>query len=249
MCASINQKLIVHEESYKKKNLVSIIHQQRLKLLHRLFQQYVSYSSESWADFGCSNGFIIEQIVNSGKFQFSKIIGFDHKVELLQLAREKDIPNSEFRSMNLNEIHENIEEKFDVVTCFETLEHVGDYKTAFTNLFNHLGKKGKLIITIPNETFLPGLLKFWGRMAVRRRPYENFFEKQNIWKYNWYLLTNRYIDIFRESGQPGYGPHLGFDYRKFSEHVREKYLATDCLNLIEKRFTGMGMNVVFVFQK
>ena len=38
------------------------------------------------------------------------------------------------------------------------------------------------------------------------------------------LLRNDFIDGFRKPHQPGYGPHLGFDYRKFEDYIKENFI-------------------------
>jgi len=244
----MNQNFIVHEKIYQKKNLVSLIHKSRLQAIRKLFEKHISVSEITWADFGCSNGFITEEIVRANSFNFSKIVGYDHLEGLLELARAKKIPNTEFKYFNLNEVS-NVAERFDLVTCFETLEHVGDLENAFMNLFNHLGKKGTLIITVPNETGFIGLIKFLGRLAVRRNPYRDFFFKMSYYRYMKYLLRNEFIDIFREPNQPGYGPHLGFDYRKLEEYLKNKYLKNKKLDLRDKFFSDLKMNVAYVLIK
>jgi len=45
----------------------------------------------------------------------------------------------------------NNDRKFDLITCFETIEHVEDYKGAIKNLYNNLKPGGKLLISSPNR--------------------------------------------------------------------------------------------------
>ncbi len=244
----MKENLVIHERSYKKKGLISLVHKSRLQAIHGMFERHVMpHSMKSWADFGCSNGFIAEEILKTKKYRFTRIVGFDHTEELLAFAREKRIPNTEFRYVDLNEVRP-VTEQFDVVTCFETLEHVGNPRNAFVNLVNHLEKNGVLIITLPNETGLTGLVKFLGRLLVRRNPYEGFFDDQSSLKYLGCLLRNDVIDGFRKPNQPGYGPHLGFDYRTFEQYIQETYIKSNQLRVIERRFTRFKMNVMLVFR-
>jgi 2-polyprenyl-3-methyl-5-hydroxy-6-metoxy-1,4-benzoquinol methylase len=243
----MNQNLIIQEKNYKMKNIVSLIHNNRLQSIHRVLEKHVLSSVKSWADFGCNNGFIIEEIVKANKYQFLKIVGYDHVEGLLELARKKNIPNAVFKCFDLNEV-DKVEDCFDLVTCFETLEHVGNFKNAFINLLNHLDEKGVLIITVPNETGFIGLIKFLGRIAVRRKLYHDFFDNQKYFNYMRYLIRNDFIDSFRKSNQTSYS-HLGFDYRKLEEYIEEKFIENKQLNLIEKYFTALKMNIIFVFKR
>ncbi len=245
----MNQNLLIHEATYKKRSFASLIHRDRLQAICKMFDKYIPVSEISWADFGCSNGFILEEVVRSNRFKFSKIVGYDHEESLLELARAKKIPNAEFKYFDMNEVLDNVAERYDLVTCFETLEHVGKIENAFITLFNHLDTNGLMIITVPNETGFTGLIKFLGRLVVRRNPYHDFFSNQSPYRYMKCLLRNDFIDGFRKPDQPAYGPHLGFDYRKLEEYIREKYLRSKELELIEKLFTVLKMNVVYVFRK
>tara|TARA_Y100000590_G_scaffold336463_1_gene383138 strand:- start:69 stop:809 length:741 start_codon:yes stop_codon:yes gene_type:complete len=243
-----SNKLLNHEDTYKKKNLVSLIHKNRLNMIVKLFRKYVPSSSIKWADFGCSNGFIAESIEKSSRFDFIKIVGYDHKKELLELALKKNIPNATFKYCDLNKIL-NVEEKFNMVTCFETLEHVGDYYNAIINLFNHLDKDGMMIIAVPNEVGLIGLFKLLSRPIIRRNVYEDFFSNLSYFTYIKYLLTNDYIDIFRLPDKEGYGPHLGFDFRRMESYIDKNFIRENKLTLIDKKFTTFKMNVVYVLKK
>jgi len=242
----MSQDLLVHETTYKQKNLASLIHRDRLRVIRRVFQKYVPPAAGSWADFGCSNGFIVEAVVKTRGSSFTRIVGHDHKDELLALARQKNIPNVEFRLFNLNEIGDTVE-RFDVVTSFETLEHVASYQTAFVNLYNHLNDGGVLIVTVPNEIGFPGLAKFVGRMALRRNAYPGFFSDRGRMDYAKTLVTGGPIEAFRRPSPGGYGPHLGFDYRRLDDFVKEGFISTGKLVLAKVFFSALKMNVVYVF--
>ena len=45
-------------------------------------------------------------------------------------------------------------EYFDVIICTEVIEHIGDYKSAITEMKRLLKKNGLLILSFPNETNL-----------------------------------------------------------------------------------------------
>jgi 2-polyprenyl-3-methyl-5-hydroxy-6-metoxy-1,4-benzoquinol methylase len=244
----MSQDLLVHETTYKKKNLASLIHRDRVRVIRRVFSRHVPDTAGSWADFGCSNGFIIEAVVKTRAGSFPRIVGYDHKEELLALARQKNIPNAEFRLFNLNEIGDAVE-RFDVVTSFETLEHVASYQTAFVNLHNHVNDGGALIVTVPNEIGFPGLAKFVGRMALRRNAYPGFFDDRSPIDYVRALITRGPIESFRRPSPGGYGPHLGFDYRRLEVFVQEGFISTGKLSATDVFFSGMRMNVVFVFKR
>ena len=240
--------VLVHEESYKKPTLISWAHRKRLTTIFELFRKYTTANQVSWADFGCSNGFIIEEIVRSTEFPFERICGYDHKEELLDLGRAKNIPRTTFQFIDMNQ-PATPDSTFDLVTCFETLEHVGDYRNAVHCLYAYLNAGGRLFIVVPNETALPGLVKFIGRMLARRRPYGEFFQNKSRLSYFKRLLLNQSIEGFREPGQPGYGPHLGFDYRSLRDFVRSDFIDEGKLEEIAQFYTFLHLNHVMILQK
>ena len=244
----MSQDLLVHETTYKQKNLASLIHRDRLRVIRRVFQKYVPPAAGSWADFGCSNGFIVEAVVKTRGSSFTRIVGHDHKDELLALARQKNIPNVEFRLFNLNEIGDTVE-RFDVVTSFETLEHVASYQTAFVNLYNHVNDGGVLIVTVPNEIGFTGLAKFLSRLALQRNAYAGFFDDRSPIDYVRALIARGPIESFRRPSPGGYGPHLGFDYRRLDDFVQEGFISTGKLAVTDVFFSALKMNVVSVFTR
>ena len=64
-----------------------------------------------------------------------------------------------------------------------------------------------------------------------------------------HLVTNDFIDGFRKPNQPGYGPHLGFDYRRMEDFLEERFFKNGELELVEKSFTGFRMNLIYVLRK
>lgn len=244
----MSQDLLIHERTYKKRNLASRVHRDKLRVIRKVFRKYVPPSAQSWADFGCSNGFIIESLGKHAGRRFPRVVGYDHKQDLLALARAKNISNAEFKCFDLNEISDAVA-RFDAVSCFETLEHVANYRAAFVNLYNHVNDGGVLIVTVPNETGLVGLVKFVGRMTVRKKPYEGFFDDRSRIDYVKSLITRESIEHFRRPSPRGYGPHLGFDYRELREFANEGFLAPAKLELTNEFFSGMKTTVVFVFKR
>lgn len=245
--ATQRAKLFVHENSYKR-GLVSKIHQNRLAVLQELFLRYVPESAKSWADFGCSNGFIIERFLQSGHFEFQTVCGYDHVRELLEIAARK-VPSGTFHHIDLNTEHPFQENQFSVVSCFETLEHVGNYPNALETLVNATETDGLIFISVPNEVGLPGIIKYTGRSLLRRNAYGDFFDEKSPWCYLRDLVLDKPISSYREPGRPGYGPHLGFDYRELRKYIQQSYLESGRLILLEEHFTRIRMNVTWVLKK
>ena len=245
---SMNTNLYKHEVSYTRKNLISVIHNSRLKTILNIFKKHIDQDSLSWIDFGCSNGFIIDQIQKRSKIKFSEIKGLDHSKDLIDLAVNKNIPNTNFALYDLNTVDSsNLE--FDIVSCFETLEHVGSVKNAFKNLYNHLKPNGTLIITVPNEIGLIGLIKFAGRYFVRKNPYKDFFNSKSWLNYCFDLITKKDIYKYRDKNKKVHGPHLGFDYRQLENFIIDEYVNTNKIKFVKKYLTIFNSNVVYILKR
>ncbi|UCH85043.1 MAG: class I SAM-dependent methyltransferase [Candidatus Latescibacterota bacterium] len=241
-----------HEESYKGRGITPYIHRKRLKLIFGLFESLDAPAGGSLADFGCSNGYILS-LFRGTVFpnEDRKLVGFDHSEELLALARAREIPNAEFYRADLNslELDPRWREHFDIVTCFETIEHTGNSANAFQNLYAACKVGGVVLVSMPNEKGLPGLAKFLGRKILRKDPYGDFFDDSSEWAYFWRLMANQPLDVFRSPGREAWGPHLGFDWENFATHVAATYIETGKLELRSKRRSFLKLNLFFAYRK
>ncbi len=242
--------MFTHEQTYKGINPVSLIHRSRLKSILRLFHHIPLKQQGTLADFGCSNGFILEELqkhVLSGKEY--RYVGYDHAKELLKLAKQRRLKNTSFEYIDLNKVKSYWHEQYDIATCFETLEHTGDFRNAFITIYHATQANGYILISIPNEKGIPGLLKFFGRKMVRKNPYADFFPNQNEATYVKHLLLNKPIDIFRQPEAEGWGPHLGFDWKVFEDFIRDDFLNKNKLVILKKIKIFGGFNFLYLFKK
>ncbi len=239
----------IHSKTYTELKPENIIHTTRLKRLLGLLRSLKVGKQGKWADFGCSEGFILEIIRKDVVPAEWNLYGFDFMGDLLDLARQRNIANATFAKFDLNTVCSNPEIKFNVVTCFETMEHVGNYKHAVDNLVGHTAKDGWLVISVPNETGLPGLMKFLGRIALRKNPYGDFFNEKSMASYIASLLFYRNIEVFRDSHATEWSVHLGFDYRNMFQYIYRNHIQSGALRLIRKETTFFGFNQIFILQK
>lgn len=143
---------------------------------------------------------VISRLISAGS-----TVGFDRTDNLIY-AKE-NYPAYTFQYIDLSEI--NTIDKFNLVTCFETLEHVGDVSVALQNLLSMTDKGGSLIISVPIEIGLVGVLKY----LVKRLIYRYGLPLNcNDMTYFLALIKGSNISKFRIKSD-GYGSHFGFDYR------------------------------------
>ena len=215
--------MFVHEESYEGIRFSSVVHRARLAKILSLMRTLPFPLNGTIADFGCSNGFLFEVFRASiPEIRTMRMFGYDHSNELLDAARRKNIENTTFEHIDLNSTATKLGHRFDVVTCFETLEHVGSPVLTLNKLLESCKPNGTVVISVPREIGFAGLIKYLGRKLVRKNPYGDFFESRAELKYFWRLVVGKSIAEFRTPYAASWGPHLGFDWT-----IIKKYLDAD----------------------
>jgi 2-polyprenyl-3-methyl-5-hydroxy-6-metoxy-1,4-benzoquinol methylase len=133
--------------------------------------------------------------------------------------------------------------------CLETLEHTGNFINALTNLYLSCKVNGLLIISIPNEKGIPGIIKYFGRKLLRRKAYGDFFKNQSELKYFRNLVLNKPIDKFRSQELLMWGPHLGFDWQVFQKHLVTQFIQENKLELLSRQETVMKFGIIYILRK
>ena len=110
----------------------------------------------SLADVGCGNGWLA---INCSRLGYGALgLGWDGP----DLARAKDRAarfgtDARFEVQDVRSLsaRHDLKEKFDIVTCLETIEHVLDDAALMVSLAHILRPGGRLILTTPNEAYVP----------------------------------------------------------------------------------------------
>lgn len=113
-----------------------------------LFARDSIESGSTILDIACSNGYGTKILSEVG----SSVVGADISYDFIKLAcntNAKD--NITYKVIDLD--NDSIDEKFDYIVCYETLEHVVDPNLALGNLYNALNDDGILFLSVPNKVF------------------------------------------------------------------------------------------------
>jgi len=209
-----------HSLTYKENKLKNIPHKLRLRKIIRVLTS-LNTSFKNFIDVGCSNGYITN-IIRS-KFEFETVTGVDYSEENLEKAKIK-YPEIVFEPIDLNEpISESLIAKYELVTCFETLEHVGNLKTAVSNILSMSTPKGTVVITVPIE------IGFWGigKFILKRFVYGYTLKELKGVSTSQYFSSlikgnnmGQYRDMRKE--KRSWGTHFGFDYRNIDKILKKK---------------------------
>lgn len=156
-------------------------------------------------DIACGVGYGSEILANAGaKF----VVGCDLMEDNIQYAKKNYLAeNLEFKCKDAKTYIE--EGAFDLIVCFETIEHVDDCYTVLKNLYNSLIKGGTLIISSPNRKITNPYLR------VTDRPSFEFHYREYV-RDEFYIL----LEAFGFSNIEEYGQRHQF---YFNSAVLEKY--------------------------
>lgn len=229
--------MLDHSLTYKDKKIKNLPHRLRLKAILLILDQ-LNFNRKEYCDVGCSNGWITSIIKQ--RYGINHVVGFDHELEYLEAA-SNTYPDIDFLEIDLNVINEH-NNKFDIVTCFETLEHVGNIENAITNLLNLANNGSIILISVPIEVGFIGIVKFLVKTLIYGYKLDELNKKKDkyfYWKYLFSLIMNRDIGRYR-SNALGYGTHFGFDYK-----IIKKILSA---NKNEYSFKVKGSTAFFIIQ-
>jgi 2-polyprenyl-3-methyl-5-hydroxy-6-metoxy-1,4-benzoquinol methylase len=207
-----------HSKSYKGRSIKAYLHRARLFNILKILDRVETKPGVIF-DVGCSNGYITGFIAE--KFPESKVIGWDRNTENLDLARQ-NYPSLQFESIDLNS-SADFPLKADLVTCLETLEHVGAVGVAIRNLKSMLNSRGVLLISVPIESGFLGAIKYFVKTRMFGYSFNEISEDSRQQRmYEKDLLMNRDVSKFR-SDREGWGTHFGFDYRRVEEILHREF--------------------------
>jgi 2-polyprenyl-3-methyl-5-hydroxy-6-metoxy-1,4-benzoquinol methylase len=240
-----------HARSYVGLSPTNFVHRARLNRLRSLLRQLDLSSRGLVIDLGCSDGFILSELRRNEDLPPTwRVAGYDCVPRLLQAARRRRLPRARFRRIDLNDAAARVTKPGDVVLCLETLEHVGDYRSALQVLHNAVNPGGRLILSMPNEVGLVGLVKFLTRPLLRRNAYEDFFSSyRQVLRYALAVATYRDLEPFRSPPRGGWGPHLGFDHRKVKRHIRCAFVDNGLWTTERVSRSAFGANHILVVRR
>ena len=122
----------------------------------RWVEQRLPAPPASLVDVGCGNGWLA---INCSRLGYGALgLGWNGP----DLAKAKDraarfgsAARFEVQDVRTLSARRDLTERFDIVTCLETIEHVLDDARLMVSLANILRPGGQLILTTPNEAYIP----------------------------------------------------------------------------------------------
>ncbi len=208
-----------HSQTYKKITIRNVAHIMRANSIKRTIKKLNLEGINTYYDIGCSNGYLTHEVAKL--ISAHNVVGWDHSKENLENGRE-NYPDITFNHIDLNKKN-SFGEKAQFITCFETIEHVGDINAAIHNIEAMLEAGGSILYTVPIESGLLGYLKYLIKTKVFNYTLNEISEDKAVWKeYEAELFRGGDISKFREK-RVGWATHFGFDYRNFEKGLGKFY--------------------------
>jgi 2-polyprenyl-3-methyl-5-hydroxy-6-metoxy-1,4-benzoquinol methylase len=240
-----------HARSYVGLSPTNFVHRARLARVRTLLGQVELPRRGLLIDLGCSDGFVLSELRRHGDLPATwRMAGYDADPRLLRAARRRGVPGARFRRIDLNDATARVDRPGDIVICLETLEHVGDYRSALQVIHAAMRPGGRLILSMPNEVGLVGLVKLIARPLLRRHPYAGFFPGiRQVVRYTAAVATYHDLEPFRIPPRPGWAPHLGFDHRAVTRHLQHEFVDRGEWTIESVSRSGLGANRFLVVRR
>ncbi|MBW4646114.1 MAG: bifunctional 2-polyprenyl-6-hydroxyphenol methylase/3-demethylubiquinol 3-O-methyltransferase UbiG [Goleter apudmare HA4340-LM2] len=170
-------------------NLSNYLNQARFDF----FANYVpNWRGVQVLDIGCGGGLACEFLAK----QDASVTGIDLSLKSIQVAQE----HAQRNQLKIDYYWGIAEElpfdnnKFDVVLCFDVLEHVGDWKKVIFESFRVLKPEGLFLFDTINKTFKSRLVMIW--------LLEYVLKQIPLGLHDWhkFIKSNELFDMLRDNG-------------------------------------------------
>ncbi len=200
--------------------------------MQRILSQELQRPPREYADFGCANGYLTREVARWVGAE--RALGFDLRHWNVNKAKRL-WPEISFSEANLNQELE-LDRRFDLITCLETIEHVGSPGMATRNLVRHLDTNGLLIVSMPIEVGPVGIVKFLLKNGLFGSGFNQISSRPSVrWKYLLDLVMDKPILNYRHDRE-SWGTHFGFDYRTILRYFRDEGVNIDVIKSLTTCF-------------
>jgi SAM-dependent methyltransferase len=154
--------------------------------LHRYYFASRFVRGKEVLDLGCGEGYGSNILSKYAKY----VIGIDYDKKIINHAsrkyRKRNLKFIQALATNISDLNGK---KFDVIVCFETIEHLEDHDILLSEIRNVLKNTGILIISTPDK-------RVYGKRARAKRQPSNIYHKKELSCDEFaYLLRNKFKHV------------------------------------------------------
>lgn len=200
-------------------------------------------------DIGCGAGKLVEDLS-----QRHQVWGLDKSIQAVKFCKKRGLTTVYQDSFPA---FKKTQQKFDLITSLDVLEHVSDDKKALKKIKSFLYKNGHVIITVPAY---PWLFSYWDKILGHHRRYSkkvlNDVISQSGLKiiklsyiFSFLLLPVIFFRLIRSQVFKSSKPQSDFiDLPKF---IHQLLFALSCFEQFLLRYINLpfGLSIVVVAQK
>ena len=147
----------------------------------------VNLKEKKVLDVGCGGGILSESLASAG----ADVTGIDQGDKVIQIAKlhaKESGVKIKYKHINIEDFYKNTDERFDVITCLEMLEHVPDPNSIINTCSKLLKPGGKAYFAVRRDLYRPGfrIHKKYGKKTWQCNvtlPYRS-------------VLRNKYCEIY-----------------------------------------------------
>lgn len=136
-----------YQSGVKKSLLQKLWHKRKLSIARKILSQQ---NFKKCLDVGCASGYMVSEI--SRVFPYALYWGVDSYDKVIDYGKKK-YPHIKFKVANAQKLPFKTGE-FDLIICYETIEHITKPLKALKEMKRVLGKNGKLILTMDSGSLL-----------------------------------------------------------------------------------------------
>tara|TARA_B100001989_G_C24501315_1_gene445069 strand:+ start:533 stop:1252 length:720 start_codon:yes stop_codon:yes gene_type:complete len=215
------QNLTVNNKNFLKR----FSHINRFIKASKLLNEFKFNSEMSLIDYGSGNGFFLKFLLDE-KFKLNLNAYEPVKKQLNEM--DELFKTYNIRNVQIYDDIKNINNKFDIITCFETLEHFNaeNQKKMLLQIKSLLKKNGVIILSVPIEVYISGFFKIILRIIMKQK--HDGTKISNIFKTLFGLKINRN----KISDKEYIESHMGFYYFDLIKIIRDSNF-----EIVEKKFS------------
>ena len=127
----------------------------------------VSLKGKKVLDVGCGGGILSESLASAG----ADVTGIDQGDKVIQIAKlhaKESGVKIKYKHINIEDFYKNTDERFDVITCLEMLEHVPDPNSIINTCSKLLKPGGKIFFSTINKNLKAFLFAIIGAEYILR---------------------------------------------------------------------------------